>query len=251
MAMSTQSTGVRGIFQGSSRPVEYQRVYVWEIPVRLYHWINAIAITLLCITGYLIGRPVRIAYATEAFQQYWFGWVRFIHFASAYVYVFNFAARLYWAFAGNKYARWNNFLPLTRKQRHQIADVIKVDVVQMKLHGDEIPSGHNALAGFSYFGTFLAFCFQTITGFALYSSMSSSWLPRMFYWIVPLMGGEMGVRFWHHTMMWFFVAFSVIHIYLSIYHDYIEGRGEISAMVSGWKFDKVEEGEEQGPGTRN
>jgi len=66
-------------------------------------------------------------------------------------------------------------------------------VLETKLHGP-ISTGHNALAGVIYFGTFLAFVFQTITGFALYSSMSNSWLPQMFNWIVPLMGGEFGVR---------------------------------------------------------
>jgi len=45
-------------------------------------------------------------YASEAYQQYWFGWVRFIHFAAAFVYVFNFLARLYWGFVGNRYSSW-------------------------------------------------------------------------------------------------------------------------------------------------
>ena len=40
-------------------PVEYRRVYVWELPVRAYHWINAIALVALCITGYLIGNPIQ------------------------------------------------------------------------------------------------------------------------------------------------------------------------------------------------
>ncbi len=61
-------------------PAEYRRVYVWELPVRVYHWINAVALVLLCVTGYLIGAPLRVFYAAEAYQQYWFGWVRFIHF---------------------------------------------------------------------------------------------------------------------------------------------------------------------------
>jgi hypothetical protein len=74
-------------------PVEYRRVYVWELPVRVYHWINAVALVLLCVTGYLIGAPIRAFYAAEAYQQYWFGWVRFIHFLAAFVYVFNFLAR--------------------------------------------------------------------------------------------------------------------------------------------------------------
>jgi len=237
--MSAQGLHVDNVSGTSgSAPVEYRRIYVWELPVRVYHWINAVSLVLLCVTGYLIGAPLRAFYASEAYQQYWFGWIRFIHFASAFVYTFNFAARIYWGFVGNKYARWNNFFPLTRKQRQEIADVIKVDVLQTKMHG-EISTGHNSLAAFIYFLTFLAFVAQCITGFALYSSMSTSLLPRMFHWIVPLMGGEMAVRFWHHLFLWFFVTFIVVHIYLSFYHDYIEGRGTISSIVGGWKFDRV------------
>ena len=218
-----------------SHPTDYKRVYVWELPVRAYHWINAIALVALCITGYLIGAPIRLFYANEAYQQYWFGTVRFIHFFCAYVYFFNFLARLYWGFVGNQYARWNNFFPLTKTQRQEIADVIKTDVLQTKLHG-AISTGHNSLAAFIYFLTFLAFVAQSITGFALYSSMSHSWVPRLFTWVVPLLGGEMGVRFWHHLLLWFFVGFIIVHIYLSFYHDYIEGRGTISSIVGGWKF---------------
>jgi Ni/Fe-hydrogenase 1 B-type cytochrome subunit len=27
-----------------------------------------------------------------------------------------------------------------------------------------------------------------------------------------------------------------VHIYLVFYHDYVEGRGEVSSMGGGWKF---------------
>jgi len=191
--MSTFGIGANHGPARGSHPMEYKRVYVWELPVRAYHWINAIALVALCITGYLIGAPIRAFYAAEAYQQYWFGTVRFVHFLCAYVYVFNFLARIYWGFVGNQYARWNNFFPLTKAQRREIADVIKTDVLQTKLHG-AISTGHNSLAAFIYFLTFLAFVAQSITGFALYSSMSHSFIPRMFTWIVPMMGGEMGVR---------------------------------------------------------
>lgn len=245
--MSTTTVHVKG--NNGAHPAEYRRVYVWEFPVRLYHWVNAITMTLLIVTGYIIGAPHRIFYAGEAYQLYWFGTVRFIHFLSAYIYVFNFAVRIYWGFVGNKYARWSNFFPLKKWQRDEIVDVLKTDILQTKLHG-AISTGHNSLASFIYFFTFLAFCAQTITGFALYSSQSHSWIPRMFTWIVPLMGGEMVVRQWHHTLMWFFVGFIIVHIYLTFYHDYIEGRGTISSIVGGWKFDR-EKTKEQGPGTRD
>ncbi|HVN19896.1 MAG TPA: Ni/Fe-hydrogenase, b-type cytochrome subunit [Dongiaceae bacterium] len=225
-------------FVEASQPgAVFQRVYVWELPVRLYHWVNAACVVVLCVTGYLIGKPLAITYSSEAYQQYWFGTVRFLHFVTAFIFFFNFLVRIYWGFVGNKYARWNNFLPLRREQWRETVNVLKVDVLQA--HGQRLVTiGHNALAGIIYFLSFLAFLFQALTGFALYSSMSHSWLPRMFAWITPLMGGDFAVRQWHHVFMWFFILFVLVHVYLVFYHDYIEGRGTTSSMVGGWKFER-------------
>ena len=212
-----------------------RRVYVWQLPVRLYHWVNALVVLALAATGYLIGRPLAIANASEASFSYWFGTVRFIHFVAAFLFFFNFLFRIYWGFVGNAYARWPNFLPFRRAQLREAIDVLKVDILQATVTPlDSV--GHNPLAGFTYFLTFLAFLFQSVTGFGMYAAMSDSWLPRMFAWIVPLMGGDFAVRQWHHMMMWFFVLFAMVHVYLVFYHDYVEGRGVISSMAGGWKF---------------
>jgi len=220
-------------------PRTYHRIYVWEIPVRLYHWVNAVCVVALIATGFVIGSPTTISYAREAHQQYWFGTVRMVHFISAFVFFFNFLVRIYWGFAGNRFARWDNFIPYRRDQWKEIFETLRVDIMQMKAHG-EFSSGHNALAGLIYFVSFLVFLLQAFTGFALYSAMSSSRLPKLFSWVVPLMGGDFAVRLWHHTFMWFFVVFTIIHVYLVFYHDYVEGRGTTSSMVGGWKFARVD-----------
>jgi len=217
----------------------YKRIYVWEFPVRLYHWINGFCVLFLLVTGYLIGNPLAIQYSTEAYQQYWFGTVRFIHFVTAFIFFFNHLARIYWGFVGNEYSRWYNFIPYKKSQWKEIWEVLKVDILQRDVKG-RISIGHNALAGFVYFISFLVFLFQSITGFALYSSMSSSFFPHLFAWIVPLMGGDFAVRQWHHMGMWFFIIFAIIHIYLVFYHDYVEGRATTSSMVGGWKFEREE-----------
>lgn len=212
-----------------------RRVYVWQLPVRFYHWLNALAVTVLVITGYIIGKPVAVIDAGEAFLGYWFGMVRFIHFLAAFLFFFNFLFRIYWGFVGNTFARWQNFLPFRKDQLREAVDVLKVDVLQAR--GKPIESiGHNSLAGFTYFLTFLAFLFQCTTGFGMYAAMSDATLPHLFAWIVPLMGGDFAVRQWHHMMMWSFIIFSMIHVYLVFYHDYVEGRGVISSMAGGWKF---------------
>jgi Ni/Fe-hydrogenase 1 B-type cytochrome subunit len=221
----------------SAHAVPYRRVYVWELPVRFYHWVNALCVATLIVTGFLIGRPVAITYSHEAYQQYWFGWIRFVHFVAAFVYFFNFLVRIYWGFVGNRYAHWENFIPLKAAQWKEMVEVLRVDVLQTRVRGT-ISIGHNALAGLIYFLSFLVFLFQAVTGFALYSSMSKAILPRLFAPVVPLMGGDFAVRQWHHMLMWFFVVFTIVHVYLVFYHDYVEGRGTTSSMVGGWKFER-------------
>lgn len=212
-----------------------KKVYVWQLPVRLYHWVNALAVVLLAVTGYLIGKPPALTSGAEASFGYWFGTIRFVHFVSAFVFFFNFLFRIYWGFVGNKFADWKNFIPYKKEQWKEIFQVLKIDILQVS--NVKLKSiGHNSLAGFTYFLTFLSFMFQSITGFGMYSAMSDSFLPNLFSWIVPLMGGDFAVRQWHHVMMWFFVIFAIVHVYLVFYHDYVEGRGTISSMAGGWKF---------------
>ena len=216
---------------------DFRRIYVWEFPVRLYHWVNAICVLLLIVTGYIIGKPVGLFHSTEAYQQYTFGIIRFTHFVAAFIFFFNFLFRIYWGFVGNIYADWRNFIPHSREQFREIKELLRVDILQTRARG-KISIGHNSLAGFVYFASFLVFLFQAFTGFALYSSMSSWFVPRLFEWVVPVMGGDFAVRQWHHMGMWFFVVFTIIHVYLVFYHDYVEGRGTTSSMVGGWKFER-------------
>lgn len=78
-----------------SRKIPLREVYVWEIPVRFYHWINAACIVILCATGFIIADPPALLMDKEAYFNYWFGVVRFIHFVAAFVFFFNFVYRLY------------------------------------------------------------------------------------------------------------------------------------------------------------
>lgn len=214
---------------------DYQRVYVWEQPVRWFHWINALCVLVLGVTGFLISHPPAFMSASEASFSFWFGKVRFVHFATAYVFLANFLFRLYWASAGNKYTHWRNFFPVSRQQIRQVWAVLKVDVMQ----SSETPVhtlGHNSLAYFTYMGTGLLTVFQVLSGFALYAPMSGFWFPHLFDWVTPLFGSEQNLRLFHYAGLWLFAIFTLIHIYLVFYHDYVEGHGVLSSMVGGWKF---------------
>lgn len=215
--------------------VPLREVYIWELPVRIYHWVNALTIVLLIATGFIIADPPAITASSEAYFNYWFGTVRFIHFVSSFVFFFNFLYRIYWGFAGNFFSRWYHFIPLKKCQWKEIWDVIKVDIIQLT-HKKIDSMGHNALASLIYFVTALFFLLQCLTGFGMYAAMSNSWLPQMFAWFVPLLGGDIMVRQIHHITMWGFILFAIVHIYLVFYHDYVERRGVTSSMIGGWKF---------------
>lgn len=212
-----------------------RRVFVWELPVRVFHWLNAMAIVVLCVTGYLIGNPPAMMSSAEASFRFLFGTIRFLHFGAAYVFVFNFLFRIYWGFVGNKYAQWKNFIPTSRTYFKEMYKVIRVDIL-LKQRTEHISVGHNALAGFMYFLVFILSGIMAITGFGLLADMSGWWFPKLFGWVSSVMGGDFVVRNWHHAIMWLFVVFTIIHVYLVFYHDYVEGRGEISSMGGGWKF---------------
>lgn len=38
-----------------------RQVYVWQFPIRFFHWVNAVAITVLFLTGMYIGHPIFVS----------------------------------------------------------------------------------------------------------------------------------------------------------------------------------------------
>ena len=95
---------------------EFKRVLVWELPVRIFHWLNVLCITVLAVTGFIIANPPAIMSSAEAVDSYWFGTVRMIHFTTGYIFLINAVARIYWAFYGNYYSNWRAFIPLSKKE---------------------------------------------------------------------------------------------------------------------------------------
>lgn len=218
----------------------FRRVYLWEWPVRFYHWTTAGAFAVLAATGLLIGNPPAMLTSGEASGSYWFGSVRFLHFATAYVFLFALVLRAYWLFAGNRFARWTAFVPVGRFRSYlaEVWQIVRVDVLQLQKQPLDT-LGHNAMAATAYLGIFALSLFQIATGFALYAPMSLAWLPQLFAWVSPLAGGDAVVRLWHHAAMWVMLLFVAVHVYLVLFHDVVESRGELSSMVGGSRFLEV------------
>ncbi len=217
----------------------FKRVMVWELPVRFFHWVNVLSITVLTVTGFIIANPPALHSSAEATNLHLFGIVRFIHFGAAYIFFFNMILRIYWSFVGNQFASWRTFWPFSKKMWNNFWHVLKIDILLLNEdHPDvkNISIGHNSVAAFSYLALFLIALTSIFTGFALYADTSGWWLPKLFSWVTPMFGGDFMVRTIHHISMWGFILFTLVHVYLVFYHDWLEGRGEVSSMFSGYKF---------------
>jgi Ni/Fe-hydrogenase 1 B-type cytochrome subunit len=217
----------------------FKRVYVWELPVRIFHWLNVLSLFVLVITGFIIANPPALLSSAEATNLHSFGIVRFLHFTAGYFFFFVMILRVYWAFYGNRFASWKAFWPFTKKNWNNFWHVMKIDIMLMNEKEEDVTKisiGHNSVATLSYVAMFVIALVQIITGFALYGDMATWWLPKMFGWVIPLFGGDFIVRNIHHTAMWLFIFFAMVHVYLVFYHEWLEGRGEVSSMFGGYKF---------------
>lgn len=209
-------------------------VYVYEAPVRLWHWTNALAICVLAVTGYLIGSPLPTM-TGEASQHYVMGTIRFLHFSAAYVFAVGFLFRIYWAFVGNHHARQLFYFPFWR--RAYWAGLL--EEARWYLFLEAKPKkyvGHNPLAQFAMFWAItIGSLFMIVTGFALYSEGAGrgSWEDTLFGWVIPLLGGSLDVHTWHHLGMWVIVLFVMVHVYAAVREDIMSRQSIVSTMVSG------------------
>ena len=85
-------------------------VYVYEAPVRFWHWAQCAAFFMLVITGFLIGWPPLANYATT-WDTYFFGHIIMLHLVCGMLFAALMLYRIYWAFVGNKYSRMIFILP--------------------------------------------------------------------------------------------------------------------------------------------
>jgi Ni/Fe-hydrogenase 1 B-type cytochrome subunit len=210
--------------------------YVYEAPVRLWHWINAACILVLAVTGYLIGSPLATQ-PGEASAHFLMGYIRFAHFSAGYVFAIGILGRAYWALVGNHHARELFSVPVFSKAYW--SDFLSWLRYYLFIGPTPAPTfGHNPLSRFAMFFVFLlSSLFMVLTGFALYGegSQMGSWQERMFGWVLPLLGQSQQVHTLHHLGMWVIVVFIILHVYAAVREE-ISGRlSLIGGMISGYK----------------
>ncbi|PPD03786.1 MAG: Ni/Fe-hydrogenase, b-type cytochrome subunit [Methylobacter sp.] len=215
-------------------------VYVYEVPLRIWHGVNALCLIVLAVTGYLIASPLP-SVGGEASEHFLMGYIRFAHFAAAYLFTIGLLFRLYWAVAGNEHAKELFFPPLLSKNFwcgvwHEIRWYAFLAKEPNKY------LGHNPLAMlFMHFMFVWGSVFMIVTGFALYGEGSgqNSWQYALFSsWVLPLFGGSQSVHSWHHLVMWLIICFVIAHVYVAVREDKLSRQSVLSTIVTGWRVFK-------------
>lgn len=224
------------------KAVSRASVYVYEAPVRIWHWVNALCIMTLAITGYFIGSPLP-SQPGEASANFLMGYIRFTHFAAGQVLAVFLLLRIYWAFVGNAHARQIFYVPFWKgsfwkEWLHEVKWYAFLTAKPKKY------VGHNPLAQFAmFFMLTLPLIFMVITGFALYSEGAGrdSWEYALFGWVFTLLPNSQDVHTIHHLGMWVIIIFVMVHIYVAVREDIMSRQSIISSMISGERLFKDEE----------
>lgn len=214
-------------------------LYVWEAPVRAWHWATALLMFVMIVTGFLIGRPL-ISNLGETWNTYDMSYLRGTHFMAGMLFTVFFLGRLYWGLVGNRYSRMILLPPLWRLPWWKgVLEQVKYYLF-LRPHAPEY-AGHNPLAQCAMFFMFTLASFGVIlTGFALYAQnwgWETGWMTY-FGWVHALFGDAQAVRTTHHALMYVFILFSIAHLYMSFREDVMGGATTISSMTTGLRMFK-------------
>jgi Ni/Fe-hydrogenase 1 B-type cytochrome subunit len=80
---------------------------VWDLPTRLFHWINFTAVISLIFFGLIMLYKKELGISSVEAKI----GLKEVHVIIGYIFVVNLGIRLLWGFVGNRYARWRAILP--------------------------------------------------------------------------------------------------------------------------------------------
>ena len=132
--------------------------FVWELPVRLFHWINVICIIGLVAVGIVILNNKILGVSGDGKVL-----LKTVHVLIGYVFVSNLVWRIVWGFIGNQYARWKSVLPMGKGYFKSL----KVFITGVKSGSEPQYLGHNPVGRLMVSMLFLLISVQAVTGLVL------------------------------------------------------------------------------------
>ena len=219
------------------RKIEFE----FSAGLRWTHWIRAVAIFALTITGFYLAYVFVTPDVSDEPIIFLNAKFRMWHQIAGFVLI-----------AVTIYKSYLFILDSTSlKERMSISDFLspKVWFQQIKYYlflGDhpELKGIYNPLQFIAYIGLYAMVLLVCITGLVLYVHVYHEGLGGMLYdYMRPvevMMGGLANVREIHHIAMWAILLFVPVHIYMAIFNSIMGKEGAIDAIISGYKFNKHE-----------
>lgn len=209
--------------------MNYEKIKVWGILLRLYHWSLVLSIITLMVTGFYINSPWTNT-TLEGSVSFPMANMRYWHFLAGYLFTAAILVRIFLFFFGNRQERIWDFLPITPRNIKNLFSTLRY-YSYISDQRDERP-GHNTMAGISYILTIVVAVFQLIAGFYLLYPESATWQEIG----NTIFGSQQDGRFIHHILMWYFIFFAFTHVYIVIWSEFKSPEGMISSMINGKKF---------------
>lgn len=214
---------VRG--QKESDVVESERIKVWDIAVRVFHW----SLVLLFFVAYFSGDEESL-----------------LHVYSGYGVMGLVAFRVVWGFVGTKHARFADFLYGRKATVGYVRSLLKLKPVHYL--------GHNPLGGWMVFALLVSIAGSCWSGLEAYGAHGQGPLVESRSWGVSSAmaydeaehdsgtesgsGRSSGSRFWHeiHEALSNFTLFLVfLHVVGALFASAMHRENLVRAMVTGFK----------------
>jgi len=208
--------------------------FVYSVSNRVLHWIRALVITGLIITGFYIAEPFLSPKGSSDNLLYaeWSMW----HFILGFILISSGLLRIYLFFFGKNSGR----------ELGSLRDVfsIKSWIIQLKSYffiGELRKKGfYGPLQFITYTAIMILVVLASVTGLVLYVHVYHQGVGGLLYESMSIieawMGGLAKVRYIHHIIMWGYLIFIPIHIYLVIWSAVRFKHSALDVMFTGYDY---------------
>lgn len=186
-----------------------KKVTVWDLPLRVFHWLLVVAISTSFITA-LVPR----------FQD------TALHMQSGYFLLFLILFRLGWGLVGTTYARFGQFM---RSPRIVLA-YVRHDLLQQPVADLPVQNpGHNPLGGWMIVLMLFVLLLQITTG--LFANDDIMYEGPLAYKLSADASSFMTA--WHKKIYFAVMCLIVLHLFAIAFHWIFRKQNLVSAMIGG------------------
>lgn len=178
---------------------------VHPLIVRITHWLNAIAVVIMILSGWQIYNAAPIfpfSFPSWMTLGGWLGGALQWHFAAMWLLMANGAIYIAYGVVSGRIR--TRFFPID--PREVVRDLF--EALKGKLAHDDIEH-YNGVQKVFYVGVVAALVLVAVSGLAI-------WKPVQLWWMTALFGGFQGARLVHFLSMAVIVGFLAVHVVMAL-----------------------------------